>query len=253
MDEDSLRQINAVFESRHVAINAGVPTNDPAEKRALLTYIIRFDNKGYRVFSIEEFLRYFHQAKDVERVLFTIETGESLRSNRQVGTYMDLRLDEKDANSCFLAVTSDSGDWVDASFSAVQDVLDKCKNMNGWVRTAWTQFAVQIIGVIFGFVLSLWAAVKISPQLAIDNSFVISFIFVLLIFSNIWVYLNQQIISFINSLFPNLKFYRPRKDQMHWFMRTLIGGIAVAVTLYVLNWAFSYVGSILGSLVNKGA
>ncbi len=253
VDEDSLRQINAVFESRERAINADVPEDDNTGKRAFLAYIIRFDNKGYRVFSVEDLLRYFHQAKEVERVIFTVETGESLRSGRQLGTFLELRLDERDPNGCSLTVTSNNGDWVDSSFSAVQDVLVKCENKNGWVRTAWTQLAVQIIGVTLGFVLSLWAAVKISPKLAIQNSFVISFLFVLLIFSNTWTHLNQKVISFIYAHFPNLKFYRPRRDRMHWLMRAIIGGIALAVMLYILSWAFSYVGDILGSLVNKGA
>ena len=83
VDEDSLRHIDAVFESRQRAINADVPQNDNTGKRALLTYIIRFDNKGYRVFSVEDLLRYFHQAKEVERVIFSVETEESLRSARQ--------------------------------------------------------------------------------------------------------------------------------------------------------------------------
>jgi len=252
VDEDSLRQINAVFEGRERAINTDVPENDNTGKRAVLTYIIRFDNKGYRVFSLVDLLRYFHQAKGVERVIFTVETGESLRSIRQLGTFLELRLDEKDPNGSSLTVTSNDGDWVEASFSAVQDVLVKCKNKNGWVRTAWTQLGVQIIGITLGFILSLWAAVKISPKLAIENSFVISFLFVLLIFSNTWTHLNQKIISFINALFPNLKFYRPRKDRMHWLMQTIIGGIAIAVTLYILSWVFSYVGDILGGLVKKG-
>ena len=182
VNEDNLRQISAVFQSREGVINADVPENDDTGKRAFLTYIIRFDNKGYRVFSLEDLLRYFHQAKDVERVIFTVETEESSRSGRQLPTFLELRLDERDPNSCSLTVTSNDGDWVDSSFSAVQDVLVECKNKNGWVRTAWTQFGVQIIGVTLGFVLSLWAAVTISPKLAVENSFVISFLFVLLIF-----------------------------------------------------------------------
>jgi len=253
VDEDILRQISAVCESRERAINTDVPTTDDTGKRAFLTYIIRFDNKGYRVFSLADLVRYFHQANEVERVIFTVETGESLRSGRHLGTFLELRLDEKDPNTCSLTVTSNDGDWVDSSFSAVQDVLVKCKNKNGWVRTAWTQLAVQIIGVTLAFTLSLWAAVKLSPKLALENSFVISFLFVLLIFSNTWTYLNQNIISFINALFPNLKFYRPRKDRMHWLMQAIIAGIVLALILYILSWAFSYVGDILGSLVKKGA
>ncbi len=253
INEDVLTQLNAVFESRERSLNEQLAPDDNTATRAFLTYIIRFDSKGYRVFSLDEVLRYFRQAKEIERVIVTLETGESLRSNRVVGTHLEVHLDEKNPNGCYLSVTSDHKDWVDSSFSATEDVLDKCKNRNGWARSPWTLLSVQIAGVIFGFVLSLWFATKISPKLTIENSFVISFIFVLLIFSNMWTYLNQKIVAYIYSLFPNLKFYRPPKDRLHWLMQAVVGGIAVAVTLYVLGLVFSYIGGVLGVFINKGA
>ena len=252
VNEESLRQISAVLDSRQRAMNADVPEDDKTGKRAILSYIIRFDNKGYRVFSLDDLLRYFNEADEVERVIFTLETGESLRSSRQLGAFVELRIDARDPNSCSLTVTSDEWDWVDSSFCAVRDILVRYKNKNGWVRTAWTQLGVQIIGVTLGFVLSLWAAVKISPKLAIENSFVISFLFVLLVFSNTWTYLNQRMMLFINDVFPNIKFYRSGKDRLHWLMQAVIGGVAIAVTLYILSWIFSFVGDILGGLVEKG-
>ncbi len=253
INADNLAQLSAVFADRASALNANVPENDDTGKKAFLTYIIRFDNKGYRVFSLEDLLRYFHLAKEVERVLFTVETGESLRSNRQIGTYLELRLDEKDPNTCFLAVTSDDKDWVDASFSAVQDVLIKCKNRNGWARTAWTHFGVQIVGVTLGFILSLWAAAKIAPRLAIENSFIFAFLFVLLIFSNTWTYLNQRILWVLNAVFPNMKFYRPDKERLHWLMQAIVGGIVFAVVIYILGQAFSFLLDVLSSFVRKDA
>lgn len=253
INADSLAQLSAVFTDRAYALNASVPETDDGNNKAFLTYVIRFDNKGYRVFSLEDLLRYFQLAKEVERVLFTVETGQSLRSNRAIGTYLELRLDEKDPNTCFLTVTSDDRDWVDASFSAVHDVLTKCKNKNGWARTAGTQFGVQIIGVTLGFVLSLWAAARIAPRLAIENSFVIAFLFVLLMFSNVWTYLNQRILWLLNAAFPNLKFYRPDKERLHWLMQAIVGGIVFAIVMYVLGQAFSFLVDILSGFVRKGA
>lgn len=61
---------------------------------------------------------------------------------------MELTLDEKNPSGCYLMTTSDDRDWVDASFSTVQGILDKCKNKNGLIRTAWTRLVVQIIGVV---------------------------------------------------------------------------------------------------------
>lgn len=250
---DNLAQISAVFDDRASTLNADVPDNDDTGKRAILSYVIRFDNKGYRVFLIGDLLRYFHQAKAVERVLFTVETGESLRTSRQIGSVLELRLDEKDPNTCFLTITSDDKDWVDASLSAVQDVLAKCANRNGWVRTSWTTFAVQIVGVTLGFILSLWAAAKIAPRLSIENSFIFSFLFVLLIFSNTWTFLSQQILRLINAGFPNIKFLRPGKERLHWLLQAVIGGAVGAVVLYALGQAAAFLLDALGALVSKNA
>ena len=251
--EDNLVQICSTFAGRAAILNANVPENDGGDKGAFLTYIIRFDNKGYRVLSIDDLLMYFRQAKSVERVLFTVETGESLRSNRQIGTLMELRLDEKDPNTSFLTVTSDDRDWVDASFAAVQDMLAKCHSRNGWVRTAWTVFGVQLVGVTLGFILSLWAAAKIAPKLSIENSFVFSFLFVLLIFSNTWMYLNQLILRVMNSAFPNIKFVRRDKERLHWLLQAVVGGVIAAAVLYALGQAAAFLLDILGTLVSKNA
>ena len=119
------------------------------------------------------------------------------------------------------------------------------------MRTAWTRFMVQIVGVAIGFIISFWAAVKISPMLAIENSFIICFLFSLLIFSNIWTHLNERINYFINNQFPNLKFYRPDKDRMHWVSQAIIGGMAFAITWCVLNEAFIFIGRILSGFLKK--
>jgi len=232
INEEALEQISSVFQSRHATMQ---PTSTTAgttgSQSVFLTYIIRFDNKGYRVFALDDLLRYFRQAIYVERILFVLESDQSMRSNRAVGTYLELRLDEKDPNNCNLTATSNDGDWVESSFSAVKEVLSKCGTKSGWARSAWTQLGIQIIGVTVGFLISLWAALRISPHLAIENAFLISFIFVLMIFSNTWTYLNQRLLALVGYAFPNLKFYRSTKDRLHWLLQTVIGGIVVAITL----------------------
>lgn len=249
--ENNLSQLSATFLARTAMINANIPDENHADKAAFVTYIIRFDNKGYRVFLLEDLLKYFSEAKTVERVLFTLETGESLRSGRQIGTYMELRLDEKEPNKSFLTVTSDDKDWVDASFAAVQDTLAKSRNRNGWVRTAWTMFAVQIIGVTLGFLLSLWAAAKIAPKLAIENALVFSFLFILLIFSNTWTFLSHSIVRLMNAAFPSVKFLRKGKEHLHWLLQAIVGGIVLAIVLYVLDQSASFVLQVFGSILKK--
>ncbi|HHT9910527.1 TPA: hypothetical protein ACT9LC_001693 [Legionella pneumophila] len=251
ISEEMIKQISALFVSRTTSFNMAIPVANDESKKALLSYTIRFDEKGYRVYSIDELLQYFQQAKEVERILFTLETGESLRSSRNIGAVMELKFDQKNPNNCSLMATSDDKDWVDASFSAVQDILIKCKNKNGWIRTAWMELVVQIAGVALGFFISLWAAVKISPKLTVENSFVICFLFVLLIFSNTWSYLNRQIFYWLNSYFPNVKFYRPDKDRVNWIIQTIIAAILGALVLGLLGLMYSYFVSIVGSFIAK--
>lgn len=247
---ENLTQIDAVFAERARAMNASLP--EDSEYRLIRSYIIRFDNKGYRVFSLQELLQYFHQAREVERVIFSLDSGVALRTTRQLGAYLELVLDTKNSNSCLLTATADDKDWVDASFAAVYEIAMKCKNLNGWVRTQWTGLVVQIIGVTLGFVLSLWAAAKIAPTLSVENAFLIAFLFLLLIFSNTWGFISQKIVWLIDKLFPNIAFYRPGKDKLHWLMQAIVGGVVGAFVLFLLGLAFSFFVDVLGALVNKG-
>ncbi len=251
--EENLAQLAAIFSERLDTLNAVLTEEDAPDKRAFLTYIIRFDDKGYRVFSVNDLIKYFHLAKSIERVLFTIETAESLRTNRAVGTVLELRLDEKDPNSSFLNVTSDDKDWVDASFAAVHETLAKYRNRNRWVRSAWTTFGVQLVGVTLGFLLSLWAADKIAPKLAIENAFIFSFLFVLLVFSNTWTYLNHLSLRLLNAAFPNIKFLRRDKDRLHWLLQAIVGGIVAAAALYAIGQAAAFLLDLLASLVSQNS
>lgn len=249
--EDNLKQLSSVFSDRAQTIDANEPQVEKDVLKVFQTYIIRFDHKGYRVFTLQDLLKYFHLAKDVERVIFTVETVESLRSNRQTGTYLELRLDEKDPKSCVLAVSGDDKDWVDASFAAVKDILGKCANKTGWLRTGWTPFLVQILGTVLGFIFSLWAAVKIAPLLAIENPLLIAFLFVLVVFSNTWSYLNQRILAALLSTFPPVKFLRADKERLHWLLQAIVGGIMFAIVIYVLNQAFGLLLEMLDAFVRR--
>ncbi|OGP83931.1 MAG: hypothetical protein A2Z08_07670, partial [Deltaproteobacteria bacterium RBG_16_54_11] len=168
IDREAVAQFAAVFEKRWKALNVEQGDNK------IMFYVIRFDNKGYRVFSTNELFQYFDQAKEVERIIFTIETETSIRSNRNIGAYLELRFDGRDPNFCYISVTSDDSDWVDASFSAVHEVVSKFKNKNSWARSPWMPLLIQLGGVFLGFVISLWAAVIISPKLNLENAFVIT-------------------------------------------------------------------------------
>lgn len=251
INEELLIQLSEVFSARASLLKSNEGIQENEENKIFLTFILRFDDKGYRFFTAPELIQYFRRAKEIERLIITVETGISLRSNRAVGDHLELRLDKIDNNNNLLSVTSDDSDWVDSSFSAVQEVLTKCKTRNGWARSAWSALGIQILGVVGGFGLSLWAASKISQKLTIENAFIITFLFAFLIFSNVWGYINNLILKYFYKIFPSIQFYRPDKDKINWLMQAIIGGIAAAFAFYLLGQLFAYIGDFLATLKIK--
>lgn len=241
-----------MFGERFAQLQAELNEKAPQAKSAF-TYIIRFDNKGYRVFSLDELMRYFNQAREVERIIFTVESGDAISSNRSIGAFLELCLDAKEPTRCVLVASSDNKDSAEASFAAVHEVLEKCRTGNGLARTPLTSLGVQIFGVIVGFIVSLWLSFKIAPNLKIENSFVIAFLFTLLVFSNIWGYLNQTLLGFIAKLFPNIEFVRPAKARLHWLLQAIVGSAAFAIVVYFLGLAFTFLSKFLSGFFNAGA
>lgn len=248
INEDSIVQLSEVFAARARPLQEAAEAKGNEDGKTFLTFILRFDDKGYRIFSIDELLHHFRRAKDVERLIITIETVASLKTNRVTGDHLELKLDKKDENNNLLSVTSDDSDWVDSSYSAVHEILAKCKTRHGWARSAWSALGIQILGVMGGFGLSLWAASRISQKLTIENAFIITFLFALLVFSNVWGYVNNIVLRYVHKVFPNIQFYRPDKDRVNWFMQAVIGGVAATLAAYLFGGLFSYIGDFLGAL-----
>jgi len=245
--EDVLVQLTEVFANRARSLIDSTAEQEE-DKKPFLTFIIRFDGKGYRLFNLDELLRHFRRASAVERIIITIETPISLRSNRLVGEHLEIRFDKLDEKNSYISVTADDSDWVDASYSSVQEVTNKHKTKNGWARSGWSTLTIQLLGVISGFALSLWAASRISPSLTIQSSFVITFFFALLLFSNAWGYINTIVLARIHRIFPNIQFYRPDKDRINWVLQGLIVGISTAFMLYIFGLLFTYIGQYISEI-----
>ncbi len=246
---DALTQLNNVFSERFSKLLSILPPGTADAPAAFFTYVIRFDNKGYRVFSLEELMRYFNQAKVVERVLFTIESKLAISSHRNTGDFLELFLDINEPTRCLLVTSSDNKDWTEASFAAVHEVLSKRKNHNKFARNPWTNLLIQILGVAFGFIISLWLASKVAPNFRIENSLVISLFFILLMFSNIWGYLNQALLQLIAKLFPNIEFIRPAKAGLHWLLQAFVATAAVTVVIYILGIASAFLSKVISEFV----
>ncbi len=249
INAEALKEINSLFLDRCKILEDKLKGNN--EIQPILSYIIKFDDQGYRIFDFEELLRYFQTAKSIERIIFTLETSDSLQSNRITGTCFEVRLNEKEPNFSSLLVSSDDKEWVNSTFFFMQEVLTRYKNKNAWVRTAWTRLVVQIIGIVLGFILSLAVAAKLTPLISLENAFVFSFFFFLLLFSNIWIYLNEIFLLLLNLAFPNIKFCRTDNEIRHWLLQAIVGGIVVTALLIILSQAASSFLSILNTFILK--
>ena len=250
--EQTLDLINEFLEEREESTNQDLDNiGAHSDHKLLLNYIIRFDNRGYKLVDFSDVKKYYSQATEVERVIFTLDSTESVKTNRLYGTHFEIRLDSRDPNNTYIQVSSDDGDAVDSVFCGLIDIVSKFNNQNGKIRNTWSQLMVQVLGVAVGFTLSLIAALKTAPFFKFENSFVITFLFAFLIFSNAWGFINQQILRYIDFSFPNVKFTRQGKSTLHWLSQALVGGIVVAFTLLIIGSAFEWVGKVLSEYVSR--
>ena len=192
-------------------------------------------------------MRYFKEAKNVERVIFTIQNAKSVLSNKVSGESIELRFDTKDVNNCFLEVQADISEWMDASFTKIKELLSTYKNRNSLVRSSWTPFIVQIFGLLIGFIFSLWAAITISPILSLEHAFVVTFVLAFLVFSNSWTYIYSWILKIIDFYWPNISF--KDKKGFHWLIQALITTAFVALFILIFNKLFIYIGKLLESIL----
>lgn len=252
ISEDGLRQLGALFEERAEVLRKLKHAAGGEEDPVFVTYVIRFDEKGYRFFSVDDAVSRVSSAIYVERVVFRLETGSSMRSNEVIGEVMEVRLDSKDTVQSYFKIMSDNGEWVEASFAALQCLFKKFRNGNGLVRNAWTLLFIQLLDVVVGFVLSLYAATNIAPRLAVVNSFEFSFIFMLLMFSNVWTYLNGLILRLVNWTFPNIRFVRKDRERFHWAVRVLLEAALGGFVLYMFAQMGSFVIQAINALIVPG-
>lgn len=196
--------------------------------------VIRFDEKGHRVFSFDDLKRIYQQAEYVERLVFSVETGESLRSNRHAGAFMDLRLDRTETNG-FLTVSADDPRWVDAGFSAVTEALAKSRAWYRFVRHPLIELVIQVTGVALVFLFSLAAAKMLASHVTVDNPFLIAFMFVFLLSANVWGYLQRQIHGAIGRMFPNVQFVKEGREYLHWFVQGCVTAVAGAIVMYAVT------------------
>ncbi|EOX4457808.1 hypothetical protein ACJ5M8_002867 [Vibrio antiquarius] len=250
VNEELLQQIDDFLSDRRRSTNEVLEEKGAVQEDfLLLNYVIRFDNRGYKLSDFSDVKKYYSQASKVERIVYTLDSNRAVFSNKQQGTSIELRFDSNDPNNTYLQISSDDGDLVDSVFCGLLEVIKKYQNHNGKIRNAWTQLLIQILGVGLGFVASLLITLKVYPFVKIENAFVITFLFTFLIFSNAWGYINQQLLNLVNRLFPNIRFIRAGRYRWTWVWQSLVGGLIVAFALLIINGILDWVINILRAYV----
>lgn len=250
VNEELLQQINRFLCERESSTNALLEEKGAAQDDfLLLNYIVRFDSRGYKLTDFSDVKKYYSQASNVERIIYTLDSNRAISSNKQQGTSIELRFDSNDPNNTYIQISSDDGDLVDSVFCGLLEILKKYQNHNGKIRNAWTQVLIQTLGVGLGFVASLIIALKVYPFVKIESAFVITFLFTFLVFSNTWGYINQQLLNLVNRLFPNIRFIRAGRYRWTWVWQSLVGGLIVAFALLIINGILDWVIKILSTYV----
>jgi hypothetical protein len=138
---------------------------------------------------------------------------------------------------------------MNGSLSLVQEILQKQANKHWLARNPLVELMLQLTGLFAGFLISLWGASSISPNLQIENAYLISFLLVLLVFSSLWGFINIRLRGMLSRVFPSIAFFRPHKARLDWLAQALVGGLMVAATIFIMNLGFNYVGRMLGAFV----
>ena len=246
LNELRLGKINQLLLGITEAFNATL-TSEASTQSLRQSYIIRFDNKGFLLYSFEEIMKYFNEARKLERVIFCLDSKESRTSNRSQGKHIELRFDAQNADNCLLVVQDDNKEWVDASFSNIKEQLENFRNKHFLIRNRWVILTIQILGVLGGLFLSLWAAKVVSPFLAVNYAFIVTFITAFLLFSNAWTFLGPLIFKLLDYYFPNIAFRDSR--GLHWLIKALISTSFVALALFIINKLFMLIGRMIQSIL----
>ena len=221
-------------------------TQDP-DLQLTPIYIVRFDNRGYRTFSENEAWEYYTSAHAVERVVLQAESAIGIKTNHLLGAQIEIRLDTEANASSHILVGGDSKDWVETTFTMLEGVLTRRKNTaTVMVRTQWMVLALQLIGVLAGLLLCLWLATLSAPYLHnVEYPRALSFAFWLLVYSNLWGYIQMRTLTGIRTLFPNVRFTRKSEAWRQILARKILEIVGLAVFLWALalltRWASSVI------------
>lgn len=250
VDERLVRELHAI-----VTAQAGVApqsSGNPSDAAGGLGYcIIRFDDGGFRVWQLEELLGHYDSADQVERLVFVAESNQAISTQRHLGSYAELRLDGKQGASSYMVAASDDLVWVNNTFNAFSVALQRARNNNGIVRSPIVNLVAQLIGVVLCFFVSLWAAGRMAPSLAIENAFIYCFLFALLVTSILWAFALRWFGDVLNLAFPDVRFVTKKYPGPKWLVQALVGALVIAILGLLANATWEWLASFATRLIRQ--
>lgn len=244
LKEEAIKELNQELLRIRDKENEGIKDNNSI-KFIQLSYIIRFDRKGFLLYKFDEAMEYFRSAKTVERFVFYLKSIEHSQTSRAKGKSVDISFDALNLNNCFIIVQDDDQGWVNSTFLRIEEIINKFSNINYLARNAWVNFAIQILGVILALLLSLWAAFNFSSK-NVPYSFGLVFITAFLLLSNIWTYIYSLCLRMVDFFWPNILF-KERKG-IYNIVKLLVSGIFVTLCIGIIGWTLKGIGCFVLSI-----
>jgi len=233
MSKDALDELNNSLIKIRDEENATISNNSSNQRFITATYIIRFDQKGFKLYEYNKAMEYFNSAKEVERFVFQLDSGEHHNSYKRKGKGIEIRFDSKNPNNCLFTVQDDQQVWVDSTFLTLQEVIKKYDNGNKLMRSSFVALSIQVLGVLIGVLFSLWVASKVSHRLSTPYPYGLAFIITLLIFSNIWGYLYLALLKYVDTFWPNISF--KEMTGLRKFMKDFAFSLFIVCCIAILS------------------
>lgn len=248
INDEAIQELNTIVLQRVAAHNVSTPD---AERRLTPSYVVRFDNRGYRTFSADEAWTYYKTAATVERVIFEVVGPMGLKTNHMVGEQIEIRLDSVGEANSRIMVGGDSKDWVEATFIALEAVLARRRHVaTAVVRTQWMALVLQLIGVVAGVLLCMWLATLSAPYLKeVEYPRAVAFAFWFLVYSNLWAFIQQRALAGIGTLFPNVRFSREGEHWTQVWLRRGLEAMGIAIFLWALGWLTKWAAAVIAPFV----
>lgn len=228
--EEALKSLVEILEEQERSLN-----QKNANGYCYLSFIIRYDRKGYRVFVVEDLLNHYKKAREIERIVLKLDVVSDMPSQMHNGEAIEIWLSNMNNENPNLKVEGNTLDWVNLTFAALDDVLDQCRSRFSWVKGSWIPLTVQLLGVVIVFFVSLLLSQYASEHLIFENPGLFTFIFFFLVLSNIWTYLNPLIMRALEIIFPNIYFSRKGKEDLNLVAQAAISAGFFGFVWYVLS------------------